>query len=76
VVVEKKEHRFNMPAKSKHQQRAFAMALAARRGEIPVNRLGGAARQLYYTKLTNEQLRDFAKTKIKGLPTTTNRKIK
>jgi len=63
-----------MPAKSKSQQRAFAMALAARRGEIPVNRLKGSARQLYYTKLTNEQLRDFAKTKIKGLPVKKSKK--
>jgi hypothetical protein len=56
-----------MPAKSQAQQKAAAMALAAKRGEIPVSKLKGAALQMYES-MTESQLRDFAKTKRKKLP--------
>jgi len=45
----------------------MGMALAAKRGEISPEELKGAARQMYES-MTEEQLREFAKTKEKGLP--------
>jgi len=56
-----------MPAKSKAQQQAAGAALAAKRGEIPVSNLKGAARGMYYS-MTMAELREFAGTKRKGLP--------
>jgi hypothetical protein len=56
-----------MPATSKAQQRAAAMALAAKRGEIPASKLKGAARQMYES-MTVAQLREYAATRRKGLP--------
>jgi hypothetical protein len=56
-----------MPSLSQAQQKAAAMALAAKRGEIPKSRLKGAALEMYES-MTEEQLRDFAKTKRKNLP--------
>jgi len=56
-----------MPAKSKVQQRAAGMALAAKRGKVPVSRLKGSALQMYKS-MTAKQLEDFASTKRKGLP--------
>ncbi|KKN29858.1 hypothetical protein LCGC14_0839870 [marine sediment metagenome] len=48
-----------MPAQSEEQQRAAGMALAAKRGEIPVSDLKGAARDMY-NSMTEEQLRELA----------------
>ena len=59
-----------MPAKSKAQQRAAGIALAAKRGEIPKTKLRGASKS--FAKLSIKQLREFAETKRKGLP----RKVK
>ena len=56
-----------MPAKSKVQQKAAGMALAAKRGKVPVSRLKGSALQMYKS-MTAKQLEDFASTKRKGLP--------
>lgn len=56
-----------MPAKSKAQQRAVAMALAAKRGEILPRRLKGAALQMYKS-MTERELREFAATSTKRLP--------
>jgi len=56
-----------MPAESKQQQKAAAMALAAKRGEIDPGSLYGAAKQMY-NSMSAKQLRHFAKTKRKGLP--------
>lgn len=56
-----------MPAKSKVQQQAAGAALAAKRGEIPVSQLKGASRSMYYS-MTTAELREFAGTKLKGLP--------
>jgi len=56
-----------MPAKSKAQQKAAAMALAAKEGKVPPSRLKGAAK-LMYKSMTKQQLREFAKTKRKNLP--------
>ncbi|RMD94871.1 MAG: DUF3008 family protein [Calditrichaeota bacterium] len=56
-----------MPSVSKDQQRAAAIALAAKEGKIPVSRLKGASLQMYKS-MTRQQLREFAETKRKGLP--------
>lgn len=56
-----------MPARSKAQQRAAGMALAARRGEIPADELKGAAREMFET-MTEKQLEEFAATAHRGLP--------
>lgn len=55
-----------MPAISKSQQMAAGVALAAKRGKMPMARLRGAARTM--AKMPAASLREFAKTKRKGLP--------
>jgi hypothetical protein len=53
-----------MPAQSKFQQSAFGVALAARRGEIPVERLQGAAKKLFRDRsLSESQLADYAESR-------------
>jgi len=56
-----------MPAKSKVQQKAAGMALAAKRGELSPKKLRGSAKEMYKS-MNEKQLRDYAKTKIKKLP--------
>jgi len=56
-----------MPAVSKAQQQAAGAALAAKRGEIPVSKLQGAALSMY-NSMTVSQLEEYAGTKTKGLP--------
>ncbi len=56
-----------MPAKSKAQQKAAGAALSAKRGEIDVRELQGAAREMYET-MNEDQLEEFASTKRKGKP--------
>jgi len=56
-----------MPARSRAQQKAAGMALAAKRGEIPVSELWGAARSMYES-MTEQQLEDFASTERSDLP--------
>lgn len=55
-----------MPAKSKAQQQAAGIALAAKRGDIPKSKLRGASAQM--AKMGTGNLRKFAKTKHKGKP--------
>jgi len=62
-----------MPAKSKKQQKAAGLALAAKRGKISSNKLKGSAKQMYKS-MSQRQLREFAKTKRKKLPTRKKRK--
>jgi hypothetical protein len=57
-----------MPAKSKKQQMAAGAALAAKRGERSRSSLKGASKQMAKS-MSEKQLRDFAKTKRKRLPT-------
>jgi len=57
-----------MPAKSKKQQMAAGAALAAKRGEIKKSKLKGASKQMVKS-MSEKQLKDFAKTKRKKLPT-------
>ena len=56
-----------MPAKSASQQKAAGAALAAKRGEIPVNKLKGASKSMYES-MSEQQLDEFASTKRKGKP--------
>jgi hypothetical protein len=62
-----------MPAKSKNQQEAAGMALSAKRGEIPVSRLKGAAKDMHES-MTTDQLEELARTKTEGLPEKKRRK--
>jgi hypothetical protein len=62
-----------MPAKSKKQQMAAGAALAAKRGKRPKSSLTGASRQMVKS-MSQKQLRDFAKTKRKKLPTRKRKK--
>jgi hypothetical protein len=57
-----------MPAKSKKQQMAAGAALAAKRGKRSKSSLKGASRGMYES-MGKKQLREFAKTKRKKLPT-------
>ena len=56
-----------MPAKSAAQQKAAGLALAARRGEVPISRLKGAAKEMAQS-MTEAQLEEFAATRRKGKP--------
>lgn len=55
------------PAKSKSQAKSAGMALAAKRGEIPVSKLRGSAKSMY-DSMSASQLAEYAGTKHKGLP--------
>ena len=57
-----------MPAKSKKQQMAAGAALAAKRGETSKSSLKGASKQMAKS-MSEKQLREFAGTKRKKLPT-------
>ena len=56
-----------MPAESKAQQTAAGMALAAKKGKIPVSKLKGASLTMY-NNMSMESLSHFAETKRRGLP--------
>jgi hypothetical protein len=56
-----------MPAKSKKQQMAAGVALAAKRGEKKKSSLKGPSKSMYES-MDEKQLRDVAKTKRKSLP--------
>lgn len=60
------EDRVDEKAVSKAQQKAMGAALAAKRGDIPMSDLKGASKEM--AKMGEKDLRDFAKTKHKGLP--------
>ena len=61
-----------MPAKSKSQQRLMGMALEAKRG----GRAASPEVAKVAKGMTSTQLRDFAKTKSKGLPEHVKKKKK
>ena len=48
-----------MPAVSKKQKTAMCMALAARRGDLEVSKLKGAALEIYKSDMTNKEIEDF-----------------
>jgi len=56
-----------MPAKSKKQQMAAGVALAAKRGKRSKWSLKGASRSMYKS-MSKTELRKMAKTKRKGKP--------
>jgi hypothetical protein len=56
-----------MPARSEKQQMAAGAALAAKRGERSKASLKGASREMVET-MSEQQLREFASTKRRGLP--------
>ena len=56
-----------MKAKSKKQQQAAGVALAAKRGEQPKTELVGASKEMYES-MSEEELEDMASTKRKNLP--------
>jgi hypothetical protein len=56
----------SMPAKSEAQQRADGAALAAKRGDMPKNRLKGASKEMA-DSMSEKQLHDLAKTKRSAL---------
>jgi Protein of unknwon function (DUF3008) len=56
-----------MPARSKVQQEAAGIALAAKRGEFAVSKLKGASRSMYES-MSERQLEEYAATPPKGLP--------
>ena len=55
------------PAVSRSQQKAAALALAAKRGKVKVSELRGSAKGMYKS-MTASQLEDFAATPRKKLP--------
>jgi Protein of unknwon function (DUF3008) len=56
-----------MPARSKKQQMAAGAALAAKRGKRSKSSLKGASKQMERS-MSEKQLKDFAKTKRKEIP--------
>ena len=56
-----------MPAKSKDQQRAAAIALQVKEGDLPKSKLKGSSKQMY-DSMSKKQLRDFAETKVENKP--------
>jgi hypothetical protein len=56
-----------MPAVSKKQQQAMAIALAAKKGEMPKSKLKGASKEMAKS-MTKTQLKEFASTPRKTLP--------
>lgn len=53
-------------AKSEAQQKAAAIALQVKRGNLPKSALIGASKEMY--NMSEKDLEDFAKTKHKGIP--------
>ena len=56
-----------MPAKSKAQQKAAGAALSAKRGDTKVSDLQGASKEMY-DSMSEDELEDFASTKLDDLP--------
>jgi len=56
-----------MPATSKKQQMAAGAALSAKRGKRSKSSLKGASKKMA-ASMSEEQLKEFAKTKRKKLP--------
>lgn len=63
-----------MPAKSKAQKTAMCMALAARKGDLEVSKLKGAALEIYNSDMTNKEIEEF--TVMESLQTYINKNMK
>ena len=61
-----------MPAESKVQQGAAALALQAKRGKVDPKTLRGAAKQMD-SSMSAKQLEEYAATKVKSLPSKVGR---
>jgi hypothetical protein len=66
TVTVTKEGEVTEKAVSRKQQRAMAMALKAKQGEMPKSKLKGSSKEMF--KMSEKDLEDFASTKHKGLP--------
>lgn len=53
------------PAKSKKQKEAACMALAAKKGEMPVEELRGTAKEMYQD-MSQSKLADYCRSEIKN----------
>lgn len=62
-----------MPAKSKAQKTAMCMALAARKGDLEVSKLKGAALEIYNSDMTNKEIEEF--TVMESLQTYLNSRL-
>lgn len=62
-----------MPAKSQNQEMAAGIALAAKEGKFPINRLRGASKSMY-DSMSSQELRKYASTPRKGLPKNVKKK--
>lgn len=63
-----------MPAKSKAQKTAMCMALAARKGDLEVSKLKGAALEIYNSDMTNKEIEEF--TVMESLQNYLNKNMK
>lgn len=57
-----------MPSDSIAQQRMFGMAHAVRKGELKKSAVNKAVKKIVDSDMTDKEIKDFAKTKHKGLP--------
>jgi len=64
-----------MPAASRAQQQAAAIALSAKRGQIHPSKLQGASSEMY-NSMEDSDLEDFASTKHSGLPQYAEQKLR
>jgi len=64
-----------MPAKSKKQQMAAAIALSVKRGEEKKEILKGSSKEMYEA-MSEKELKDLAQTKRSKLPAAKNTKRK
>jgi hypothetical protein len=62
-----------MPSKSKAQQKAAGAALSAKRGDTKKSELKGPARDMYES-MSERQLKEFAETSRKKLPSKKKKK--
>ena len=63
-----------MPAKSKAQKTAMCMALAARKGDLEISKLKGAALEIYNSDMTNKEIEEF--TVMESLQNYINKNMK
>ena len=56
-----------MPALSKQQQKLFGLALAVKRGDVPKSKVSDEIKDII-KKMSEKDIKKFAKTKHKGLP--------
>lgn len=70
----KKKHRKHTPITSEKQRGAFGIAYAAAKGEVPVSKLGGTAKQIYESVTTADLRSHLKETAGKKLPKKSRKK--